>query len=127
MTFCTAINCIDGRVQIPVIQYLKHRFSAEFVDMITEPGPVGAFGKKGKADTVAAIRYRVQVSIEAHNSKNLAIAAHADCAGNPKSDREQQKEIAVAVNELRKTFPAMKVLGLWVDKTGRVTEVSVAT
>ncbi|GAB4379897.1 MAG: hypothetical protein Kow0042_29680 [Calditrichia bacterium] len=39
MRFCTAINCLDGRVQLPVIQHLKKRFKVDFVDVITEPGP----------------------------------------------------------------------------------------
>lgn len=37
--FGTAINCIDGRVQLPVIKWLKENYYLDFVDMITEPGP----------------------------------------------------------------------------------------
>ena len=40
MSFYTAINCMDGRVQLPVIYYLKERFGVPYVDVITEPGPV---------------------------------------------------------------------------------------
>ena len=40
MSFCTAINCMDGRTQLPVIEFLKDKFGVEFVDTITEPGPV---------------------------------------------------------------------------------------
>ena len=36
--FCTVINYIDGRVQLPVIRYLQKRFDAEYVDSITEAG-----------------------------------------------------------------------------------------
>jgi len=39
MRFCTVINCIDGRIQLPVIEYLKIRFNVEYVDTITEAGP----------------------------------------------------------------------------------------
>jgi len=39
MEFCTAINCMDGRVQIPVISFLEERFNARYVDVISEPGP----------------------------------------------------------------------------------------
>jgi hypothetical protein len=38
--FYTAINCMDGRVQMPVINYLAARFGADFVDSVTEAGPV---------------------------------------------------------------------------------------
>ena len=34
ITFATAINCMDGRVQIPVIEYLKKEFKVDYVDMI---------------------------------------------------------------------------------------------
>ena len=37
-TFATAINCMDGRVQLPVIKFLQERFKAEYVDIISEPG-----------------------------------------------------------------------------------------
>ncbi len=37
--FATAINCMDGRVQIPAIEWLKRRHQIDYVDMITEPGP----------------------------------------------------------------------------------------
>jgi hypothetical protein len=37
--FITVINCMDGRVQLPVNNWLRKRFNANFVDTITEPGP----------------------------------------------------------------------------------------
>lgn len=40
MSFCTAINCMDGRVQLPVINFLMRRFSVEYVDSVTDAGPV---------------------------------------------------------------------------------------
>jgi hypothetical protein len=39
MIFVMAINCMDGRVQLPVIEWLKKEYEADYVDMITEPGP----------------------------------------------------------------------------------------
>ncbi len=39
MSFCTAINCMDGRTQLPVIEFLKNKLSVEYVDTVTEPGP----------------------------------------------------------------------------------------
>lgn len=37
--FVTAINCMDGRVQEPVIKWMKEKYNATYVDMITEAGP----------------------------------------------------------------------------------------
>jgi hypothetical protein len=39
MKFAMAIHCIDGRVQIPVIEWLRRQYGMEYIDMITEPGP----------------------------------------------------------------------------------------
>ena len=37
--FYSAINCMDGRVRLPVISYLRERFGVQHVDVITEAGP----------------------------------------------------------------------------------------
>ena len=39
MSYCTVINCMDGMVQLPAINYLKERFEVDYVDSITGPGP----------------------------------------------------------------------------------------
>lgn len=36
--FGTALNCIDGRTQIPIINWMKENFGLDYVDLITEPG-----------------------------------------------------------------------------------------
>ncbi len=64
--FVTAINCIDGRVHIPVINWLKASFDAEFVDHITEPGADKALAG-GSADLLEAIKQKVLISVNAHN------------------------------------------------------------
>lgn len=39
MKFAAAINCMDGRTQVPVIEFLKNKYGVDYVDMITEPDP----------------------------------------------------------------------------------------
>ena len=80
--FCTAINCMDGRVQLPVIKYLQKRVNAEHVDMITEPGPALILAARDKPKLVESILDRLRISVEKHGSKAVAIVAHHDCAGN---------------------------------------------
>jgi Putative carbonic anhydrase len=43
MTFATCLNCIDGRVQIPVIEWITRNKGFKYVDMITKPGIDGFF------------------------------------------------------------------------------------
>lgn len=37
MKFATAINCIDGRTQLPVIEWARKKYGVDYVDMITKP------------------------------------------------------------------------------------------
>lgn len=36
--FATAINCIDGRAQMPVNEWVRKNLGADYVDTVTEPG-----------------------------------------------------------------------------------------
>lgn len=120
MSFCTAINCMDGRVQLPVIRYLMERFGTDYIDSITEAGPVKILAEQTDRPRLNSIFERVTISIDKHGSKTLAISAHADCAGNPVDDEIQQQQLNAAAELLKKTFPAMTVLTLWVDSTWSV-------
>ncbi|MEN6292607.1 MAG: carbonic anhydrase [Methanobacterium sp.] len=41
MTFATCLNCIDGRVQLPVINWIMKNYNVKYVDMITKAGMDG--------------------------------------------------------------------------------------
>lgn len=122
MGFCTAINCIDGRAQIPVIEYLRRRAEVDYVDLITEPGVVATVARGGDTPVFNSIRRRVDTSRTAHGSKTLAVVAHHDCAGNPVSDEIQQRELREAANHLGDLYPDMEILALWVDEDWTVRE-----
>ena len=71
------MNCIDGRVQLPVIRYLHERFGVLYVDLVTELGPVRALAGPADAETKRSILRRVAMSIDAHGSGLIAVVAHA--------------------------------------------------
>ncbi len=126
MSFATAVNCMDGRTQEPVIAYLKRRCGVEYVDAVTEPGPVRILAEAGADDeAVASILRRVEVSVGTHGSTCVAVVAHADCAGNPLGRGEQMPQLAAAVDRVRARFPEVEVLGLWLGEDWRVEEVVV--
>ena len=83
MNFATAINCMDGRVQLPVIKWISEKYGVDYVDMVTEAGPVKILADNGDAVLQESIRKRVEISVNKHGSKIVAIVAHFDCAGNP--------------------------------------------
>jgi len=123
MKFCTVVNCMDGRVQLPVIEYLKKRFDAEYVDSITEPGPVKILAEEGETPLIESILSRVSVSVEKHGSRAVAVVGHYDCAGNPEPKERQLVQIEKSVEVLRKSHPQPEIVGLWVDEEWRVHEV----
>jgi len=122
-SFCTVVNCMDGRVQLPVIRYLMDRFGVEFVDSVTEAGPIRCLAEPAVSDARSSILRRVGVSVNAHGSRAVAIVAHADCAGNPLCREEQMTQLEAAVAEVGKVFPGVAVLGLWVSEEWVVSEV----
>ena len=91
MSFCTVINCMDGRTQIPVNNYMIGLLDVDYVDTITEPGPVKILSELQDSDLARSILSRVDISTNKHGSKCIALIAHHDCAGNPLAE-EQQKE-----------------------------------
>ncbi len=122
MKFCTSINCMDGRVQLPIIEYLKNKFRVDYVDMITEAGPNRVIAEQSNAGLLNSIFERIKISIEKHGSKQIAVAGHFDCAGNPKVKDEQLVETLKAVEFLKSEFEDVEIIGLWVDENGSVSE-----
>ncbi len=122
-SFCTAVNCMDGRVQLPVITYLRKRFNVEHVDTITEPGPNLILAERGDKIRIESILRRIGISVEKHSSVGIAVAGHCDCAGNPASEQEQLQHLSAASDFLQKQYPKVPVIGLWVDNKWKITEL----
>jgi len=123
MTFCTAINCMDGRTQLPVIHFLQTRFAAENVDLITEPGPNAPLADDPYGATVRSIESRLQISIKHHHSVGIAVVGHHDCAGNPADDNQQKNQTLAAARFLRRRYTTVPVIALWLDQTWTVPEL----
>ncbi len=114
-TFATAINCIDGRVQICVIEKIRSRFAVQYVDVITEPGADGILAF-GPPEVIEAIRRKAALSVERHRSRVVAIAAHHDCLGNPGSKAEHLECLKRAVERIVGWNLKVRVVGLWVNE-----------
>ena len=96
--FATAINCIDGRAQEPVIGYLKEVFGVDYIDMITEPGPNKILAEGEDTNTIERLKEKVEISVGKHNSQIISIVAHYDCAGNPANEAVQKEHLKKAVS-----------------------------
>ena len=126
-TFATAINCIDGRAQAPVADWLKINCNVQYVDFTTIPGPDKAL-TRGHEERKGHIHEYVTISVTAHGSRVIAVAGHHDCAAYPVSREEHIASIQQAVNVVSSwKFPVsvpMRVIGLWVNDLWMVEVVA---
>jgi hypothetical protein len=123
-TFATVINCMDGRVQEPVIAWMKTEYGVDYVDDITEPGPVCMLAGSADQQALESLRRRVDISVTKHGSHVVAIAAHHDCAGNPVCKDEQMVQLRAAIDYVKSWNFDVDVLGLWVDEKWQVFPVA---
>jgi hypothetical protein len=121
--FATAINCIDGRTQIPVINYMRTRFNVDFVDIITEPSPVKAIAQPINAFQIFSIQQRLMFSQEKHGSQHLAVVAHHDCTSNPVEKSKQIEQLRQSLAYVSLWGFKGTVVGLWVNENWEAQEV----
>jgi len=114
--FATAINCMDGRVQIPVIEWLKRQYGVDYVDMITEPGPERLLAEGKDQTGTESIQKRLEISVARHNSNLVAVVGHHDCAGNPAGKETQLEQILAAIRTVESWNLEVRVIGLRVDE-----------
>ena len=121
--FATAINCMDGRTQLPVIEYLKSAYKVDYVDTITEPGPVKILAEQEESQVIAQIKKRVDISVNKHHSRVVALVAHVDCAGNPVDKALQLRQLAEALTTLKSWGFPVQFFGIWVNEQWQVEKV----
>lgn len=105
-SFATAINCMDGRVQYPVTLFTRRRFEVDYVDMVTAAGAV--------ADINDNLLHQVGISLKAHQSRGVVVAAHQGCAGNPVDEVSHRSQCLAAAEKVRLIYPDVEVVAVWV-------------
>jgi hypothetical protein len=121
-TFGTAINCIDGRAQEPVAAWVRAHGQVDYVDTVTIPGADNALTQMSP-DRLAQMREMVEVSVNAHGSRIIAIAGHFGCAAFA-ADREQHEAaIRSAVDVARGWGLPAQVVGLWVNDQWQIEQI----
>ena len=118
--FATSISCMDGRIQIPLNEWIKKNHSVDYVDTITEPG---VEKKITENIDVEQIKSKVGISIHKHKSDMIVVSGHHDCAGNPVSKEEHIAQIRKSIEIIKSwNFPA-KVFGVWVNDQWQVESI----
>ncbi len=122
MIFATSINCIDGRIQLPISNWIKQKYSVDYVDVITHPGSDKIIGEKN-IEGISEIKTKTLVSINAHNSKLVVISGHHDCAGNPVSKETHLTQIKKSISIIKSWNCPVTVIGVWINEQWEIEEV----
>ena len=120
--FATAITCIDGRVQQPIVDWMKLNTNVHYVDLITEPGPDKALCD-GPVHVIDEMVRKVQFSILHHSSNVVAVTGHFDCAANDADKEEHIDQILEGIRVLLSYQINARVLGLWLNEWNSVEMV----
>ena len=120
-TRATCLNCMDGRVQLPVITWIKANYPVDFVDVITEAGMDGVLAKQ---KDISEVLRSIKVSVDINKSTRLFVVGHYDCRGNPIDQNLHREEIIDSVNRLKPLWPNQEIIGLWVNDQWQVELVS---
>jgi carbonic anhydrase len=121
--FATAINCMDGRTQTPVNEWIRNKYGVDYVDTITEPGPNKILAENKDKSALESIKNRINISVNKHKSTTIAIVGHHDCAGNPTDQETQKKHTLEAIKTVSSWGFNVNVIGLWVNENWEVSEV----
>jgi len=113
--FATAITCLDGRVQQPVVDWMKLHVNVEYVDLVTEPGPDLVLSE-GTTYVIDDIVRKARFSVERHASPVVAVCGHHDCAANGADKEKHVEQIEESVRVLLSYDLGVRVLGLWLSE-----------
>ena len=119
-TRATCLNCMDGRVQLPVLTWINDNYPVDFVDVITEAGMDGVLAKQ---EDISEVLRSIKVSVNINKSTRLFVVGHYDCRGNPVDEKLHHQEIIDAVARLKPLWPAQTIVGLWVNDKWQVEPV----
>lgn len=120
--FGTAINCIDGRTQEIVIDYMKQNQNVDGVDMVTLPGVDGIFSGEHRTE-MDLVKRAVTISVEKHGSSVIAVVGHHDCAGNPGDREHHRMHLRTAVVKVASWNLPAQVLGLYLNDKWKIEEI----
>lgn len=117
----TCLNCMDGRVQLPVLQWIKANYQVDYVDVITEAGMDAVLS--GQKD-ISEILRSIAISVNVNKSIRLFVVGHNDCRGNPVGEDVHRQQIMDSVVRLKSHWPGQEIVGLWVNDSWSVEVVS---
>jgi hypothetical protein len=114
MRFGTAVSCIDGRVHLPVINWMRDMLSVDYVDLVTHPGVDGLLADEPERAS-RLLRASIDISIQRHASPVLALIGHHECAANPGTAETHREQLLRGVRALQEWNLGVKLIALWLN------------
>ena len=111
------LNCIDGRVQLPVLNWIRKQYNIDFVDVVTSAGIDRLLASQ---DNIDGILQSVNISLNTNKSTRIFIVAHHDCRGNPVDEKTHHRDVAKSIKRLRLHWPKLEIVGLWVNRRWQI-------
>jgi hypothetical protein len=123
MKFGTVVNCTDGRVQMPVLNYLKNTTDIEYFDSANEAGPLRTLTKNSDKCRLITLKEQIRTSLEEHGSSFIALVGHHDCTDNPGDRSFQEGQLDECLDYLQRSFgTGITYVGLYVNEHWEVEE-----
>jgi len=115
--FGTCLNCIDGRLQLLAIDWIKKNYNIDCVDMITELDMIGKLSKN-RNKSIDHIVKNIKHSLANNKSEAIFIVGYGDIPNSLTEQRCEKEDVVGSADILRSLFPDCKIVGLWV--TGKL-------
>jgi hypothetical protein len=124
MKFGTVINGMDGRVQYPVLDYLKNQFEIDFFDTANEVDPLTILSDRTDKCRLISLKEKITFSIEEHHSRLVAVVGHHDFSGNSNSREKQETQLSDTIDYLRRAYgDDIMFIGHYVTEEYKVEEI----
>lgn len=119
----TVVNCMDGTIQLPVIEFAKRLWKVGWVDMITDAAPEKILFEAKEKETILRIHQNIKTSLREQKTKHLAIVSHSGCDTNKAPNDKKVEMLHCVVGDLKKIYQDTNVIGIWIDEEGRILKI----
>jgi len=102
--FGVCLNCVDGRFQVPVIEWINENYNLDYVDMITELDTVEIF-EKNVDKSVDHIIEEIKHSLNNNKSEIIFIVGYGDVPKNLSKHKYERGAVVSSMEKLKVLFP----------------------
>ena len=117
----TCLTSMDGRIQIPVTNWIRRSSKVKFVDIISGPGMDKVLTTPHAQ--MDAIVTGIHISSKTNHSSHIFVVGHFDCRGNPVPYEKHKEKIIAGSQRIKKLFPSYPITGLWVNSDWKIKEI----